>query len=256
MGPQGPELERVALAALAESEEPLGAWRLAAILRHAGFAVSEATAGRLLHDFDRRDLTSRASNRGRILNAAGREHLAVLEGQQSVAAKQLLVIDALDWQSRVEVLDFLYVRRGLEAEAARLAAARWTKSDHARLLKTLQEQSTHAMSSSDLWEHGWAFHQAVAVASKSKLIISLFDLFSESHRSLGQISHKIDHVRSEHRVSEHQDILDAIIAGDGEAAARHMVEHLSAVIDDLEAALRSASRVPTTNGARSHQRAG
>jgi GntR family L-lactate dehydrogenase operon transcriptional regulator len=244
-----PDLERLVLTALLQSDGPAGAWRISALLREAGVEVGEATVGRLLHDLDRRDLTERDGNRGRVLSVRGAGHLKRLNERHDAATRQLLVVDALDWQSRVEALDLLYVRRGIEREAARLAAKRCTRRNQQRLQRILERHSAHAGDSSDSWEDGWAFHQAVAVASQNKLVISLFDLFSVSHSSLGQISHKVDQSQSSYRVEEHEQILEAIAEHDPDAAEHFMSKHLTAIIEDFEAALRSEDLVSNLAGA-------
>lgn len=56
---RGEEAEYIALRELKTNPAPVGCWRIKAVLHEAGIEMSEATAGRLLKEFD-----SRADERG------------------------------------------------------------------------------------------------------------------------------------------------------------------------------------------------
>jgi DNA-binding FadR family transcriptional regulator len=128
--------------------------------------------------------------------------------------------------------DAMEVRRGLEIEAARLAAARRTPDDVSRLRILLAEREatfevkdTEAFIAADI-----ALHQAVAEASHNKLLAELYIDLSDSLREivragvgdeLGADPH-IDHARA----------IEAIIAGDPDLAAAETAAYLEDLVDD------------------------
>ncbi len=239
------EIERLILRMLQDTAEAIGAGNICAELRNQSHDISEATVGRLLRDLDRRGLTRRNSNRGRVLSPEGAAQLEALDVWHARSLSGLRVEQALDPQTLREVIDFLYVRRGLEREAVRLAAVRATDEDLAMLKRLVveQEQQDH-----DDWEHGWAFHAAVGAASHNEVIGSLFQLFSDTHQAVGRLSHDADPAHEEHRCHHHEEIVAALEAHDPDAAEERMMEHLTEVIVGFEQALH---RLPdaSDNGA-------
>ncbi|MDO8210161.1 FCD domain-containing protein [Conexibacter sp. CPCC 206217] len=232
------ELERAILRMLRDTDVAIGAGSICAGLRDAGHEISEATVGRLLRELDRRGLTSRDSNRGRVLSAAGVARLRELDDSHARTASGARVAQALDPRTLREVIDFVYVRRGLEREAARLAAIRATEDDIAHLLALVaaQEAADH-----DDWEHGWAFHEAVAAASHNEAVISLFAMFSDTQEAVGRLSHDADPAHEDRRCRHHEQIVAAIAAHDPDAAEEHMMEHLTEVVVGFEQALHGAA---------------
>ncbi|GAB3219880.1 FadR/GntR family transcriptional regulator [Glycomyces halotolerans] len=128
--------------------------------------------------------------------------------------------------------DAMEVRRGLEIEAARLAAARRDDGDVKRLRILLAErEATFEVRDTEAFiEADIALHQAVAEASHNKLLHELYIDLSESLReivkagvgdSLGGDPH-IDHTRA----------IEAIIAGDPDLAAAETAAYLRELIED------------------------
>ncbi|MFI0453993.1 FadR/GntR family transcriptional regulator [Actinomadura sp. 6N118] len=116
-----------------------------------------------------------------------------------------------------ELIEILEVRRGLEVEAARLAAARRTGADIAAINDALARRAAQ-------WEAGdhaafveadLAFHMAVVEATHNKVLTDLYRDFSAVLRvSIGAAGNLLQHVDI-----PHEPIADAIKAGDAAAAA-------------------------------------
>lgn len=128
--------------------------------------------------------------------------------------------------------DTMEVRRGLEIEAARLAARRRTDEDVTRLRILLAErEATHTVGDTEAFiAADVALHQAVAEASHNKLLTELYselaDSLSEAVRAgVG------DDIDSEPHV-DHSRAIEAIIAGDPELAAAETASYLRELIDD------------------------
>ncbi|MCH7231798.1 FadR family transcriptional regulator [Glycomyces sp. L485] len=128
--------------------------------------------------------------------------------------------------------DAMEVRRGLEIEAARLAAHRRDEADITRLRILLAErEATHAVGDTEAFiAADVALHQAVAEASHNKLLAELYaelaDSLSETVRAgagdnLAEAPH-IDHTRA----------IEAIIGGDPELAAAETTAYLRELIED------------------------
>jgi GntR family transcriptional repressor for pyruvate dehydrogenase complex len=133
----------------------------------------------------------------------------------------------------IEIFEF---RRAVEPEAARLAAARRTDEHLAQLQQandqideTLETQrfrladSRFHLGITDAAQNSW-MREAVERA-RSAVWMPADDLYDHVFRTA---------------TAHHGQILDAIRAQDGEAAARHMTEHLDFTVADLQKIAKSA----------------
>ncbi len=88
--------------------------------------------------------------------------------------------------------------------------------------------------------HDQEFHELLGRGTRNKVLVALIRSLIKS-----QIDDWISSLhtpgRMEKTINEHGMILDAVKAGDGEAAMAHMAAHLSNAIRDIEA---SATRRP------------
>lgn len=124
--------------------------------------------------------------------------------------------------------DVLQVRFALDAQAARLAA---TAADAPAIagLRAILSERRRAWEAEDVeaWiAADWDFHLAVARASGNALLVELY-------ASFGDVFHGTKMAQRLHagfdgcRVAGHEEVLEAIIAGDGEAAARSTTANLT-----------------------------
>ncbi|WP_083734240.1 FadR/GntR family transcriptional regulator [Actinomadura sp. CNU-125] len=119
---------------------------------------------------------------------------------------------------KAELIEILQVRRGLEVEAARLAATRRTDADVAAIAVSLAHRDT-AWADGDhaaFVEADLAFHTAVVEATHNRVLTDLYRDFSTALRaSIGAAG-----VLLRHADVPHGPIARAIEAGDAEAATR------------------------------------
>ncbi|RSN64828.1 GntR family transcriptional regulator [Actinomadura sp. WAC 06369] len=119
---------------------------------------------------------------------------------------------------KAELIEILEVRRGLEVEAARLAAARRTEADTAAIAVALARRDA-AWAAGDhaaFVEADLAFHTAVVDATHNRVLTDLYRDFSTALRaSIGAAG-----VLLRHADVPHGPIARAIEAGDAEAATR------------------------------------
>ncbi|MGQ4511826.1 FCD domain-containing protein [Streptomyces sp. DW26H14] len=143
-------------------------------------------------------------------------------------------------------LEALEVRSGLERDAARLAASRRTDEDLAVLRKALAERSaawdsgdTDAFVRADV-----AFHHAVVAAAHNGMLADLYSHLTDGLR--GAIASIVDAPLPDPRRSQadsHADLLDAIGAGDAEAATDAVARYIEESVSSLRA-LQAADPLP------------
>jgi GntR family transcriptional repressor for pyruvate dehydrogenase complex len=167
-----------------------------------------------------REVLRRLQERGLIVVHPGRgsfvRELTPTQGHASV--------DVLVRRGEITVRDLVTARRMLEAEAAALAAEHHTDADAARMREILAAFDASADVGAGA-ELDVAFHEAIAVASGNAVIQIMFG----SIRALthGMVLRSLaDRKVSRIGAPIHHTILDAIVAGDADAARAAMTEHI------------------------------
>jgi DNA-binding GntR family transcriptional regulator len=132
--------------------------------------------------------------------------------------------------NREEMADLFHVRALLAADAARLAAAHVGEGDNrARMASELARQ-TSLRNNADLAAYAAAnveFHTLVDEMSGNRLLASLLDHLQTRVGPLLNLAQS----RSRDRLLEHHVLIaQAILAGDGAAAARTMRRHVMATL--------------------------
>lgn len=140
------------------------------------------------------------------------------------------LMELADVKDLPRMLSAFEPRIALEQASARLAAQRRTRDDLERMAESVR-QLRAALEEGDLArEPDIAFHNSVAEASKNAFFIDLLnDLRAPVSESMS-IGLELARDRAPERrmriVEEHSRILDAISAGDGDAAEAYMKYHL------------------------------
>lgn len=126
----------------------------------------------------------------------------------------------------------LEVRRSLEVEAARLAARRRTERD-VMTLRSLNEgrQSSFAVGDVDsMVTSDLALHRAIVAAARNPLLLDLYenllDAIGDSIRA---------NVETDHPDHTHDELVEAIVDGDEDAAAREIYAYLELYLEALTA---------------------
>ncbi|MFG1998324.1 FadR/GntR family transcriptional regulator [Spirillospora sp. NPDC048911] len=131
-----------------------------------------------------------------------------------------------------ELIEILEVRRGLEVEAARLAAARRTDDDIAAINEALARRDAQwtAGDHAAFVEADLAFHMAVVEATHNQVLTDLYRDFSAVLRaSIGAAGNLL-----QHSDIPHAPIADAIAAGDAAAAAQATHSCLDEILRSTE----------------------
>jgi len=144
-----------------------------------------------------------------------------------------------------DVLDIFEMRRDLEATAVRLAVQRGIDAAHlAQLNEACKAGYTpgHASSQRAFLSAERAFHMAPAEASGStRLLRMLAGLMDESERAL--LLGLALRVRGAGLSADHQDVVDALVRGDGDGATRLMVALVDEARDLVIGALMASPTV-------------
>ncbi len=145
------------------------------------------------------------------------EHLLERRGRR-------LVVSAM---SPVEVLEIYDVRGALDALAARLATVQATPPDIAQL-RWINEQMQAAVDANDVAESfrlNLEFHDYLARMSRNEFLLVQVRMVQDRVRRFAHTTFEISG-RPEQIIAEHELILEAIIAGDADAAADAANEHI------------------------------
>ncbi len=170
-----------------------------------------------------------------------REALQRLETQSLLSRDgRSLIVASLDHNQMAELY---VVRSELEGLAARLAARHATEEE-VRLLKAMVEEDRSRVSDpSALSRTNRRFHRQVHLASHNRYLVQQLDLVYRSMALMATTSLSAKG-RSETALNEHEAIVDAISAGDGEKAYFELKGHISRA---FEARLRQDADTASEN---------
>ena len=157
-----------------------------------------------------------------------REALQRLETQSLLTRDgRSLIVASLDHNQMAELY---VVRCELEGLAARLAARHATDEEVRVLRKMVEDDRKHLADPAALARANRRFHKQVHLASHNRFLVQQLDLVYRSMALMATTSLAIEG-RGAIAIEEHQRIVDAIAAGDGEAAYRALREHISVAFE-------------------------
>jgi GntR family transcriptional repressor for pyruvate dehydrogenase complex len=179
-----------------------------------------------------------------------REAIRVLEGEGYVASRRgasggITVLDQAENEERIrplladklpEIEETFDYRIAVEGAAARLAAARRTDEDLVILRRAYEvmreDRETRRFRAADN-----SFHLAIADAARNRLMRqAIEDARAATWVPIDRLISRVFLTANRH----HEQIYDAIAAGDPDAAQRAVVDHLETARRDLRRSLRPA----------------
>ncbi|MCV7367607.1 GntR family transcriptional regulator [Mycolicibacterium duvalii] len=150
--------------------------------------------------------------------------LDVRQGDGTYVRATSEVSGALRRLCGTELREVLEVRRALEVEAARLAAAHRTAADVAEMRALLARRDEHAADDTEEFARvDAAFHLAVVRSSGNRTLTELYRGLMEAVTASVVTTGPVEHC-------DHCALLDQIAAGDGERAARTAGEFLDRIL--------------------------
>ncbi|MFK0006654.1 FCD domain-containing protein [Paenarthrobacter sp. NPDC090520] len=240
------EMEILALTLIRESERPVGSSRLAEALNESGIHLAEATAGRFLRSLDKQGFTViPRPKQGRVVTELGQRRLEELKGALRVQENGANLVLAASTTDLSELLDILVVRRAVESEGARLAAADATDEDLAEIARQAasHRKAVEAGSSPDR-ESSTTFHRSIAAATRNRILISMADLLIEPAnpnltRVLEEVSLNSKVVAEQ--AHDHSELAAALVNRDVELAGRLMNLHVEHLIEAVRSYLEKTA---------------
>jgi DNA-binding GntR family transcriptional regulator len=175
-----------------------------------------------------------------------REALQRLETQSLLSRDgRSLVVASLDHNQMAELY---VVRSELEALAARLAAQHASEEEVRLLREMVEEDKARINDPSALARTNRRFHRQVHLASHNRYLVQQLDLVYRSMALMATTSLAAKG-RSEVAMAEHEAIVDAIAARDGESAYTGLKGHISRAFEarlrqDAEDASKTAPPIP------------
>jgi DNA-binding GntR family transcriptional regulator len=153
-----------------------------------------------------------------------REALQRLETQRMLVRDgRSLIVASLDHNQLAELY---VVRAELEALAARLAARHATPEEVRVLGQMVEEDQLAKRDPEALARANKRFHHQIHLASHNRYLVEQLDLVHRSMALMARTSLAAEG-RGETALAEHQRIVEAIAAGDGEAADQALRQHIS-----------------------------
>lgn len=231
----GPDVRALLLMAIGRADAPVGVLQARAALADAGLDVSESTVARRLRDLDGAGSTLLLGKQGRVLTTAGSQQVAALTATRR---REELIEEARTVHTSQAFLDLLRVRRALEPEAAREAAERADGQDRADLRTMQDEYSRLVAKGGDLPRHSaLVFHRRLLAISRNPLLTATLEVALDP--GLDRVEAALDIVLRRHHAHEvgardHEELLAAIEAGDGDRAEAVMRDHLTAMLAEVE----------------------
>jgi len=172
-----------------------------------------------------------------IARRFGASHAPVREALRQLAAEGL-VVHAVNRGTRVapleraEAVEIGELREKIEPELARMAARRFRDQDAERARHAIARMAGATSDIAVLMEANKAFHDAIYAPAGKPLSLALADqLRARYARYLGYVWKKTGHARASS--DEHAELLDMLIAGDGDGAAHFLAAHIRATTDAI-----------------------
>ena len=139
---------------------------------------------------------------------------------------------------RSALTEALEVRNSLERDAARFAAIRHTDADLATIRAALARQEDALLHDGDqdtIVDADVAFHRAIVNATYNSVLADLYEHLTAALSHRMAIAEAISpRTGAGVRMDEHRAIVDAIAAGDADAAERAAAAHLQHSIEAVE----------------------
>jgi DNA-binding FadR family transcriptional regulator len=187
-----------------------------------------------------REAISNLKASGLVSTRQGKGAFVLDEGVRSfrISEENLSVVE--------EVLEALELRIAIESEAAALAARRGTPADLQRIAEACEAMDRAIGAGESTIDLDIAFHRAIAQATGNRHFLGLFNYLGEVLVPRARVpTHQYDATTLQdylRRISgEHHQIVDAIAAGDSDAARAALRMHLGGSRDRLAQGARARS---------------
>lgn len=226
------DLDSAILTEILHSPVPLGAVYLALTLGEK-YNVSQATIGRKLLYMDHKGYTQKVKNKGRVLTDKGIEYLSDLKNILLFEKAKDEFLKSIELSSLQNLIDVLVTRRGLEREAAFLAAKNAKDEDIKKMQKVLADQKAKLDRGIPGDEEDREFHRLIAQASQNKILLKTIMLMREQNNLTKHFA-SIRKITGGKLYMDHVTILEKIQGKDPKGAAQSIETHINKMIKEIE----------------------
>jgi len=210
-----------------------GSTTIALVLQSKGIHVSESKIGRLLLSLDKRNITKKYTNKGRILTNEGKKILRKNLAFKILNSSMSKIVKSFTENCKSDIIKVLEARRAIEKEAVRLATIRATPKDIKRIEKYLDKFTAAIEKGGSAFKENQEFHFAIATACKNNILKSCLELTQEDKR-IAELITFIRRQKINYYSGEHLDIFNAIKSKNVDAAEKALVNHINKLIKDVE----------------------
>jgi len=215
--------------------------QLAAEIRRGGLAPGDKlpTEARLVEQFGVsrtvvREAVSRLKSLGLVDSRQGSGVFV-----QALAAFAPLNFESRHTASQEAVVQMVEVRRALEAEVAALAAQRRTRTDMRRIHAAVKALDSAVQSGGNGVAEDVQFHRAIAVAARNPFLLQTLEYLGQFLHGATQVTRANEARRldfAQQVQHEHAAIVQALEAGDAEAARQAAAGHMGNAIVRIRSA--------------------
>jgi GntR family L-lactate dehydrogenase operon transcriptional regulator len=204
--------------------------------------LSESTVNRLLRRLDEQGLTRSLDGHGRVASEAGSLMAARAYAEQTWHAE----MESLELRTLQDARDLLIARRGVEREIARAVAGSISAAGIATLRTVLRDYELAINAEKTRRDAAINFHKALASFVDNTMLRAVaLVVFDPRFDTLEQVLDVVTASRGTTHDSprEHEELMEAIAAGNPDAAEAAMVRHIDRLIRDASAAVRPSTRL-------------
>lgn len=228
----GERLDYEILRELSQHKQPQGAVYLSIALGDR-YNVSQSTIGRKLLQFDHKGYTKKVKNTGRCLTKKGLEYLEELTDLLTGEKAKKDFFESLTPTNMKELVDILVTRRGLEKEAAYLAALNADERQINTMERILSEQKKKIEKYGTAGdEEDSQFHKLIAASSGNKVLLKAIVLVRKQN-VLTEHFATVRKIIGGKVYEEHLKILNCIKNKDPNGAVKAMEEHINKIIKEF-----------------------
>lgn len=217
----------------------LGAWELQIMLSRDGIELSTATAGRYLKDLDNEGLTTKVSNKGRVLTDAGKRRLEELNTELMSGYLHKSVKEAVGGSEYKDLLDIYAVRISIELESVKLCCRNATEEEIDAIERYVTEYETLAQSGADFTDVSLDFHVLIATGTHNHFMETLLKMLIFEQKKIENRLEYLVTKRCGRLFSEqHREIYESIRRRDEREAFHLMRDHFDDIVESMHQQLQ------------------
>ena len=217
---------------LQSAQNTMGSWVLKNQLNQMGVKTSLATVGRILKELDCKGHTCLEHNQGRVITTKGAEYLASQQDEIRKTQLNNQLLDSMKIDSVKKLVDLFHVRIIMEIEAVKLATVNANAKDWERLKYIVQQADANEDDLASVTILNADFHKEIARIANNRCLSSMVDILMDEQWGIEDCFNVQQGYHNDSNARYHKLILEAMMEGNAEKAAKRMRQHLDALKED------------------------